>query len=99
MILRRQKKRPRRTDRLRCPGHLRFVRKFHCVVPGCERLPIVAAHVRLGLPAGEQGGTSMKPGDQWTFPACDGLDSHHAEQHRIGEKSFAEKYKLDLVAI
>lgn len=90
---------PRKSDtRWRSPGHLNFVRGHHCIVSDCNAMPIEAAHVRLGLPAGEQAGMAQKPGDEWAVPMCGGPEGHHAEQHRIGEASFAKKYSLDLVA-
>lgn len=30
---------------------------------------------------------------------CGGPEGHHAESHRIGERSFAAKYSLDLLAL
>jgi hypothetical protein len=30
---------------------------------------------------------------------CAGPDGHHAESHRIGEATFAAKYKLDLLKL
>lgn len=95
------KRRPRElkhTDRLRSPAHRAWVRReWMCIVPGCIRQPVEAAHVRLGLPAGEQGGIGLKPSDCWIVALCGGPDGHHAEQHRAGERVFAQKYKLDLV--
>lgn len=55
--------------------------------------PIEAAHLRLGVPAHEAGGTGLKPHDKWTFPAC---ERHHAEAHRIGEATFQKRYDIDL---
>ncbi len=31
-----------------CPAHRAWVRKHHCCVSKCERLPIECAHVRIG---------------------------------------------------
>ena len=81
------------------PGHRAFVRSFGCSVPGCDRLPIEFAHVRKGLPAGEAGGTAMKPHDKWGISLCGGPAGHHNEQHTLGETTFAAKYGLDLVAL
>ena len=86
-------KSPKKEKRLRCPAHLKFVRSHHCSVPGCRQIPIEAAHVRKGLPDGEQGGMGLKPGDNWGISLC---NSHHAEQHRIGETPFENKYHIDL---
>lgn len=74
------------------PRHRKYVRSHQCVVPGCERLPTECCHIRLGAHAGMK----QKPGDWLTYPGCAGLDGHHAEQHTIGEVSFAKKYGLDL---
>jgi len=84
-------------DRLRplsrsCPAHRAWVRRHHCCVPGCRRLPIECAHVR----AGTDGGIALKPSDRWCISLC---VHHHAEQHLIGETRFATKYDLDLAAL
>ena len=34
----------------------------------------------------------MKPHDAFCFPGC---HEHHAEQHRIGEHTFAKKYGIN----
>lgn len=87
---------PKKTEsRWRCSAHRAWVRKHHCIVTDCNSLPIECAHVRLGLPAGEQAGMGFKPGDMWCVPLC---QEHHREQHAIGEASFAGKYQLNLVA-
>lgn len=92
MILRRQKREARKTDRLRCPGHLAFVRTFQCLVPDCARLPVEAAHWRLG----SHSGVAQKPDDDRAVPLCGGTDGHHREAHTIGEASFCRKYHLDV---
>jgi hypothetical protein len=85
--------RPRRAEERRsCPGHRAWVRRHHCVVPGCAQLPIECAHVRTGT----DGGTGLKPSDRYVVSLC---REHHAEQHRIGEARFENKYSLDLLAI
>ena len=85
--------RPRRTEvSRRCPAHRAWVRRHRCSVAGCESLPIECAHVR----AGTDGGMSLKPSDRWTLSLC---REHHAEQHRIGEGAFEERYGLDLVSL
>ncbi len=38
----------------------------------------------------------MKPSDRWVISLC---NTHHAEQHRLGEQTFAQKYDLDLLAL
>lgn len=55
--------------------------------------PIECAHVRLGA---SDNGVGMKPHDRFTIPCC---RKHHAEQHQIGEASFAKRYGLDLLSI
>jgi hypothetical protein len=85
--------RPRRVQENRsCPAHRAWVRRHHCVVPGCEELPIECAHVRSGT----DGGTGLKPSDRWAVSLC---RNHHAEQHRIGEIQFEARYGLELLEI
>ena len=92
------KRRPRHHSGIRdetsgdIPGHRAFVRKHTCIVPGCDQGPIECCHVRAGIDPDGRGGTGLKPHDKWTFPGC---HEHHAEQHRIGEKAFAAKYKIN----
>lgn len=50
------------------------------------------------------GGTGLKPGDEWTIPLCSvdvprGIEGHHREQHRLGERAFGAKYGIDMVEI
>lgn len=80
---------PRRSDRIRCPSHLKWVRGFQCSVPGCDRRPIEAAHVRNGT----NGGMGQKPDDCWVISLC---RDHHSEQHRIGEPEFERRYRIDM---
>ena len=80
------------TPERECPGHRAWVRRHHCCVPGCLNLPIECAHVRTGT----DGGVGLKPSDRWTVSLC---STHHAEQHRIGEKQFELRYRLDLRAL
>lgn len=92
-------KRPKKAKRVRSDAHLKWVRQHACCVPGCDRRPIEAAHVRSGLPNGEQGGMSMKPGDDWTISLCGfngSTPGHHQEQHQIGEAAFEKKYGIDM---
>lgn len=81
---------------LRSEAHLQFIRGHACIVPGCPARFIRACHVRYGLPAdepqSEHGGTGKRPGDHWTYPAC---DEHHRQEHQ-GVQSFQRKYGLDL---
>lgn len=75
-----------------CPGHLAWVRKHHCSVPGCLALPVECAHVRRGT----DGGVGLKPSDRWVISLC---SAHHMEQHRVGEKAFEENYGLNLAEL
>jgi hypothetical protein len=72
----------------RCPAHRNFVRSHACSACG-SRAAIECAHVRDGT----GGGMSMKPSDRWCISLC---SLCHQEQHRLGEASFAARYKLDL---
>lgn len=87
---------PKEDAPIRCPGHLKWVRGFACVCSeidptGCGGR-MEAAHVRRGTNAG----VGIKPGDNWTYPAC---SNHHAEQHRIGEQTFEKTYRFSLKQI
>lgn len=73
----------------RCPSHTKWVGEFSCCVPGCTGRPIEVAHVRLGT----NGGMGVKPTDDWTISLC---QSHHSEQHRVGEESFAKAHGIDM---
>lgn len=92
MLLKRRKHKVqslRDSGMIRSAGHLAFVRGFVCAASvkdpeGCGG-KIEAAHTRTGT----DGGTSLKPSDCWALPLC---SKHHAEQHRIGERSFETKY-------
>ena len=75
-----------------CPGHRAWVRRHHCCVPGCLNIPIECAHVRTGT----DGGVGLKPSDRWTVSLC---STHHAEQHRIGERRFERRHGVDLSAL
>lgn len=87
---------PTRKKRVRSDAHLKWVRSHRCCVPGCERVPIEAAHVRSGLPEGEQPGLGMKPGDNWTISLC---SEHHRQQHEVGETSFEGWHGIDMRAL
>ncbi len=96
----------RESSVIRCAGHLKWVRGCECAVAGKITYPadklvcvphicsdrIEAAHVRTGT----DGGTSMKPGDNWTLPLC---SEAHKRQHQIGERSFEIAYQIDMKAI
>ena len=75
-----------------CPAHRAWVRRHHCSVPGCKRLPIECAHVRTGT----DGGVGLKPSDRWCISLC---SFHHAEQHRIGEARFETKHGICLAEL
>lgn len=83
-------KRPKRDGRLRCPAHLKWVRQHVCSVGSvlCEG-PIEAAHVRTGT----DGGTGMKPGDEWVISLC---ARHHRLQHQLGECEFEKEHCIDM---
>lgn len=85
-------KKRNRSERWRSQAHCGFVRSHHCIVPGCQGMPIEVAHVRDGSDAG----TGRKPSDWFTVACC---RDHHSEQHRIGEKSFARRHGIDLHAL
>lgn len=83
-------KRHRRDQTTRvCPAHRAWVRRHHCSVEQCTRVPIECAHVRCGT----DGGMALKPSDKWVISLC---RYHHAEQHQIGEAAFATRHGLDL---
>ena len=75
-----------------CPGHRAWVRRHHCSVPGCLDQSIECAHVRRGT----GGGVGLKPHDRWCISLC---ANHHAEQHRLGEAQFEQKYGIDLAEL
>jgi len=86
---------------VRSPGHLAYIRTLECAVrkpgyydcnlhDGCNK--VEAAHVRTGT----DGGTSIKPGDNWAMPLC---AAHHRQQHQIGEPEFERRYGVDMKAI
>lgn len=84
----------RESSVIRSPGHLAWIRQFTCTLWSREECEgrIEAAHVRLGAHAG----MGQKPGDDRTVSLC---AKHHAEQHSIGEATFAAKYGVDLEKI
>lgn len=75
----------------RSPAHCNFVRDHDCCVPGCTARPIEVAHVRRN----GSGAMSQKPSDRYTVSLC---RDHHAESHR-GERTFEERYGIDLWAL
>ena len=85
-------KKPRRSSRVRCPSHLKWVRKHRCVIAGCINIPSEAAHVRSGT----DGSTGVKPSDKWAVSLC---GPHHRQQHKWGELSFDRYYLTNLKAL
>lgn len=79
----------RKLTRRTCAAHRAWVRRHRCCVRGCRGSPIESAHVRDGT----DGGTGLKPSDRWCISLC---RDHHLEQHQIGERTFEQKYDLDL---
>lgn len=79
-----------KTERLRSPRHLAWVRSLPCSVPGCIRADIQAHHVRKGA------GTALKPSDAFTVPIC---PEHHYEGDNEGWRTFEVKHGLDLSEI
>lgn len=92
MLPRKIPKPPKRASRWRSQAHCNHVRGHFCCVQHCNELPIEVAHIRIGSGAG----VGQKPDDWHTISLC---RLHHAEQHRIGEVSFAKRHSLDLVAL
>jgi len=76
----------------KCQGHLSWVRKHFCCVPGCGRSPIETAHVRKGT----NGGIATKTSDRWVISLC---AFHHREQHATGERRFEDKYEINLKSL
>ncbi len=76
---------------VRSAAHLVWVRGQPCAVIGCPPRggECDPAHVRRGT----NGGTGMKPGDDWVLPLC---HDHHLEQHRIGEPAFERRHGRDM---
>lgn len=78
------------------PSHRKWLRLKACVVPGCQGLPIVVAHVRSSM----DGGIGVKPHDAFAVPMC---DAHHLSgpqaQHSIGEPAFEKLHGIDLMKL
>lgn len=75
----------------RSPAHRSWVRGHHCVIPGCQEMPIECAHVRRA----NNSGMGFKPSDAFTVSLC---KPHHAESH-TGERTFEQRYGVDLMAL
>lgn len=97
--IRRRKPEPmglRKSERIRCPAHLAWVRKHECAIKDrgdhfCSG-KIEAAHVRSGT----DGALSVKPSDCWSIPLC---NVAHRLQHQIGEPAFEKRFDIDMKAI
>jgi hypothetical protein len=79
---------PERRERLfakafNSEAFVEFVKRFGCIVPGCDDRKIEVMHWR-----------SRGAGGTWTetVPCC---RDHHAESHDIGIDTFRAKYGLD----
>jgi hypothetical protein len=92
MLPRRIPKPPKRATRWRSQAHCNFVRSHGCCAPLCGGRPIEVAHVRIGSGAG----VGQKPDDWNTISLC---RECHAEQHRLGERTYERKYGIDLAQI
>jgi len=92
----RQRANIRPPERVRCRGHLQWVRGHVCSIEDKEAHvcsgKIQAAHVRTGT----NGGMAIKPGDNWILPLC--LEAHDL-QHAIGETSFEKRFGIDMKEI
>lgn len=78
---------------IRSRSHLIWLRTLPCAIRGkgdhvCEG-PTEAAHWR----GSREGGMGMKPGDDKALPLC---SAAHAEQHRIGERAFEQRYRFSM---
>lgn len=71
----------------RSKPYLAHVRQFPCCV--CGYPDTEAHHIRFSHTAG----TGHKPGDVWAIPLC---PKHHREWHQNGQKSFLNKYRIDI---
>jgi hypothetical protein len=78
--------------KLRSPSHRRWVATHRCCVPACQLMPIECAHVRSAATAG----VGMKSSDAFCLSLC---REHHAEAHRIGERTFEAKHGIKLRAL
>lgn len=84
-----------RDGRLRSPSHLAWIRGHECSITAAGVIHggrVQACHVRTGT----DGGTSLKPSDNWTIPMC---ALHHQVQSDKGEEAFETEYEIDMKAI
>lgn len=105
MILRKKPKlrmNVRPSNIIRCPQHLVFVRNHECCIKDRQTPLGTAVHICDGrieamhVRTGTDGGTGLKPGDNWTIPGCSGA---HRHQHDIGEPRFEACWHIDMKAI
>lgn len=78
--------------RRRSDAHRRWVASHRCCVPGCQLMPIECAHVNSAATRG----MGMKSSDALTISLC---REHHAESHRIGDRSFEAKHGINMRAL
>lgn len=86
----------RRLNPRLAPKHLAFVRLLPCIACGAAA-PSEAAHVRIGT----DGGSGLRPSDRYALPLCTsrpGREGCHARQHRIGERTFWAKARINPLA-
>lgn len=78
-------------QRLRDPGHLRYVAGLACLV--CGRKPSHAHHIRFAQPRA----LGRKVSDEFTVPLC---NLHHRDVHtRVNEETWWQENKLSPLAI
>lgn len=88
MLPRKIPKAPKRASRWRSMAHCNFVRSHACCA--CTSMAAIeVAHVRIGSGAG----IGQKPDDWNSISLCRDC---HAEQHRIGERSFEKRHGINL---
>lgn len=75
----------------RSPAHRKWVRGHACSACGSQS-GIECAHVRTGT----DGGTGIKPSDQWCISLCGVC---HRKQHEIGEESFEKAWRINMKAL
>lgn len=101
------KKRPkkaRRTESLRCPGHLSFLRQHECSIAGRSsgkrqwgNAVVEYGHVCQGrIEAHHVTTRGAGGGDDTAVPLCSGA---HADLHNIGIETFEKRYAVDLAQI
>ena len=80
-----------RSEPVRSPDHLEWVRGLGCGIPGCRGGLIDAHHVRSARTAG----TGVKPCDSLVVNLC---RSHHQAGHQGGWKTFERQQVVNLTA-